>query len=514
MEQSFSQKIIRNTFYNAVGRVWGILVSLFLTPYIIHHIGIEKYGIWTIVGVITGYFGLLDFGIGASFIKYIAEYKAKKDYEKLNQLVNTGFVFYSLFAVIIVAVGLLSINSLVAFFHIPSHLQKDAFFVFSLGLIIFSISNALSPFVVTQVGLQRMDISNKVAVILSIPNVVGTIILLRIGYGLPGLMINNAIIFIISSIINIVIAFNILPELRFRPLLFSNRMLKKLFSFGYKIQVSRFSALVSFQTDKLIITYFLGIGFVTFYQLGSSLLQQIRQIPLLLVSALVPAVSEMEVRKDQRSLVDLYLSGSKYLILVSAPIMFFVVINASLIMQTWMGEKYELAALVIQILAVGYFMSIVSGVASSVAVGVGKTEFEMIYGFVTIILNLFLSIFLIIKIGFIGAVLGTSFSLILGQALFLMMFHKYLGTPLDGFFKLMYKPIIACFIGTLIILSLNYAFRGMTNIPGRFVHLCILGFNGMLFVSSYIAVIILSGYLDETDINRIKNSVPVLRHIL
>ncbi len=53
------------------------------------------------VAVLTGYFGLLDFGIGTSFVKYIAEYYTKKDYKSINQIVNTGCIFYSIFAILI-----------------------------------------------------------------------------------------------------------------------------------------------------------------------------------------------------------------------------------------------------------------------------------------------------------------------------------------------------------------------------------------------------------------------------
>ena len=83
-----------------------------------------------------------------------------------------------------------------------------------------------------------------------------------------------------------------------------------------------------------------------------------------------------------------------------------------------MGEGYGKAALVIQILALGYFTNLVSGAASSIAVGIGKTEFEMRYGILTSILNLFLSImfsvFLLVvitplRLGFLCVIRSLSF---------------------------------------------------------------------------------------------------------
>lgn len=513
MTQSISQKIIRNTIFNSIGRLWGILVALFLTPYVVGHLGIERYGIWAIVSVLTGYFGLLDFGIGTSFVKYISEYYAKKDYKSINQIVNTGFVFYSIFALLIITLAFLAISLLLNLFNIPQELYDEAVFVFLLGIVLFSVSNALSAFGAIQSGLQRMDISNKVAIAMSIPNIVGTIFFLENGYGLPGLMVNNAIIFIISSTINIIIAFKILPEVRFNPFSFSKEMFNKLFGFGYKLQVSKLSNLISFQTDKFLITYFLGIGLVTFYQLGSSILQQVRQIPLLLLSALIPAVSEIEARNGKESLNELYLIGSKYLIFVSTPLLFFVITNASLIMLTWMGSKYEKSALVIQVLALGYFAATVTGVASSIATGVARTEFEMKFGIFLAILNLLLSIILIIKIGFIGVAIGTTVSLTVAELFFMRMFHEYLGTPLNDFIRLFYKPMAACIIPTLVILYLNYGFWPVTASSGRLVNLSILGLNCIIFGGLYVAFISLNKYFDKYDIGLFKQ-IPLLKYLL
>lgn len=105
MEDIVSQKIIRNTVFNLLGRAWGLLVILALTPFIIAHLGVERFGIWMIVEALISQFGLLDFGFSTSFIKYIAEYFAKEDFKKINEVINTGFIFYSICAILAVVAG-------------------------------------------------------------------------------------------------------------------------------------------------------------------------------------------------------------------------------------------------------------------------------------------------------------------------------------------------------------------------------------------------------------------------
>lgn len=512
---SLSQKVIRNTFYNTIGRFWGGLVTLCLSPYIIHRIGREQFGIWAIAAILTGYFGLFDFGIGLSFVKYISEFYAKKEYDKINEVVNTGFVFYSLLAALSILIVATCIKPILAFLKVPGTISEDASFVFFSSVIIFNLSNALGPFTSMQNGLQRMDISSKVSIAVSVISLAGIIFFLELGYGIRGLMYNTIIIFLISSAVNLVIAFKILPSLRFNPFLFSKTVVKSLFNYGYKLQISRFANLVSFQTDNVLISHFLGIGLVVYYQLGSYILTQIRQVVLLLISALVPAVSEMDAKKEKSALRELYQRGTRYLIFVNMPLTFFAIVNASVIMWFWMGHPDVASAMVIRILAIGYFMATVTGVASSIAAGVARTDIDMKFGILLAAMNLTLSILLIIKMGFFGVVIGTAVSLAAASIFYVKMFHRYLEiSSVKVFFRLCYKPFIACLAPVVLTLFLNYKFSSIIVGGGRTAHFFILALEAIIFMLIYVSVILSTRYFDRYDLELVTSRVPFLKPLL
>ncbi len=98
---SLSRKIIRNTFFNMLGGSWGLLIKILLTPFIISYIGTDRFGIWALVLLFTGYFALLDFSIGTSVVKYVSSYYAKREFDSINKVVSSALVFYAV-------VGLLS----------------------------------------------------------------------------------------------------------------------------------------------------------------------------------------------------------------------------------------------------------------------------------------------------------------------------------------------------------------------------------------------------------------------
>jgi len=510
-KQSLSQKIIRNTFYNTIGHVWGILVVLILTPYVIHHIGIERYGIWVIIGVITGYFGLLDFGVGNVFVKYISEFYAKRDYEKINQVVNTGFVFYSAFAILIISLALFIIKLLLTFFKIPPYLYNEAQFVFLLGIILFAISNCLNVFRSIQSGLQRMDITNKVLIAASIPTVFGTIFFLKMGYGLPGLMVNNAIILGISGIADLIIAFKILPELKFNPFLFSKKVFKELFNFGYKLQIARMSSMISIHIDKLLISYFLSIGLVTFYQLGSSIVEKCKSTVLLFTGALMPAFSEMDAKGEKAKLIEGYARGTKYLALIAVPLFTFIIISAPDIMMIWMGPGYGISAWVIQILGVGWLCAVLSAMRSIILQAIARPDIEMKAGLVAAVLNIPLSIIFIVLFGFSGVVLGTSIALFFSVVYATIRLHKEIQLPIGRFLKTsVLKTVTICIcIGLPLWISVT-ALKGVFFELSRIKSLIFFIIQAALFFGIYLKVLIYTKPFDGVDVMMFAEDKPSL----
>ncbi len=512
---SVSQKVVRNTAYNIAGRIWGILVAVFLTPYIIARVGVEGYGIWAVVGVLTGYFGLLDFGISTSFVKYIAEFYSKKEFEKINQVVNAGFFFYSVFGVVIVTFSFIYIEPLVAFFKIPPALYRETIFVFLLGIFLFVASNALSPFVAIQSGLQRMDISNKIAIVISLPTVFGTIFFLEKGWGLSGLMINNVIIFVLSSSLSIVSAFRILPELKFNPFAsFNKEIIRKLFYFGYRMQLTKISGVVTSQTDKLLLVYLLSVNLVTFYQLGSSIISYAVSVSTLLISALMPAFTELESRGDLSVLVDAYLRSVKYLVFVAMPLFIFLIVTASKLVFIWVGMGYSKAVLVTQILAIAFLLNTIAQVAASACLAIDKPQFMATASGVIVFLNIVLSFVLIKAFGFYGAAWGTAIATNIGTGYFVILVHRAIGVSSRKLFLLLSPCLIAGILSAALVIGIDVAITAVHVSLSRFSALVVFGLQAVVFSAVYFLVIYYTKLFDNEDLRLFREKIPIVNQLM
>lgn len=515
MTKSISQKIFRNTVFNITGSFWSVLVMALLTPYIIKQISLERYGIWVLMGVVSGYYGLFDFGVGTSFVRYISDFYARKDYRKINQLVNTGFVFYLFVGALIIILNSFFIRPLLTFLRTPVYLYQEALFVFIAGVSLFCLSCLTSPFRAIEGGLQRMDITNKIAVSVSALNIFGTIYFLKNGYGLTGLALNYIIITAITCIAHIVVAFRILPELEFNPFMFTREIFRKMFNFGYKMQVAVISTMISMHFNKLLISRFLFVSLVTFYQLGSFIVEQAVSVVSLLLSALVPAFSELHAAGNRDRLVEGYTKGTKFLAFIAIPLFTFIFICADRIMGVWMGQGYGESAKIIRVLGVGWLFAVLSGMRSVVVQATAKTEIEMHAGLVAAVFNIPLSIILIKRVGFLGVAIGTSVALFASAAYALVRLHRELDIPVVDFIKeTLLKIAFVSVITGLLTWGVSRALSQFFPEPNRGISLIFLFTQGFLFLGMYILSLRYIKPFERVDIVSFKEKVPVVWHLL
>jgi hypothetical protein len=80
----------RNVMATIVARMVNMARGVCLVPFLLAHIGLEAYGIWTTIFILVTYVGLTTMGVSNVYIKYVAEFHAKREYDKANALLSTG----------------------------------------------------------------------------------------------------------------------------------------------------------------------------------------------------------------------------------------------------------------------------------------------------------------------------------------------------------------------------------------------------------------------------------------
>lgn len=509
---SVRSTLARNTAFNAAGRLWEAASGLVLTAYILDRIGLAAWGLWALVSVFTGYVGLLDLGVGSSFAKYIAEHAAREEDKQVSAVVSTGFFFYLALGIVLLAVGWPCVDWLVSLFvrlgpdrardFADARFTGDVRFLLRWGLVLFAASNCIAPFTAVQTGLQRMGITNILSFGASIVKIVATVAFIEAGYGVRGLLYTNAIVLAGFAVASVAIAFPLYPALRFSPRRITRHAFARLFAFGWRAQVAKLSNLIMFQTDKVIVAFvFRFLGMVGLYDLGLWVANKMRQIPLLLLSALVPAASDLDARGDQDRLRVLYLRSTKYVAAIALPLALFTVGAAGPIMRAWLGEKRDLAmaAWVCRLIAFGYIANILPGAGVGIALGKGRADLQMKAGAIATIANLALTVLLVYAIGFYGIPIATMLSMFLSCAWFFVAVRPLVGIgPLEVLRASALWPALASLPGFAVCVLADWLSADFVGrVPNGIVTLACMG----VFGASYLGLICHMPFLDPFDVD-------------
>ena len=64
-------------------------LGVLLLPFNLKHLGPETYGLWMVAASITAYFSILDLGYGGALVKFVAQYRARRDARAINEILST-----------------------------------------------------------------------------------------------------------------------------------------------------------------------------------------------------------------------------------------------------------------------------------------------------------------------------------------------------------------------------------------------------------------------------------------
>src|SRR5246500_3785706 len=123
---SLQIRALKNVVSNWAGLAVNIAVGFFLSPFILHHLGDDAFGLWVLIFSLTGYYGLFDFGIRSSLIRYVSRSQAIGDREELTRIVSTSLFSYTCVGLALVIPTVLVTFYIDRLFHIPAGFLRDA----------------------------------------------------------------------------------------------------------------------------------------------------------------------------------------------------------------------------------------------------------------------------------------------------------------------------------------------------------------------------------------------------
>ncbi|MFL6676675.1 MAG: oligosaccharide flippase family protein [Massilia sp.] len=364
-------RLARNAFSNLLGAVIPALVALGTVPLVVKGLGDASYGVYSLVTAIVGYFAVIDINVTAGSVKYIAEFNARQDRERIAETVFFGVIVYALIGA---AGGLglyLGAHYLVTgVFSVPPGLVPEATATLKLAALGFFVGQLQNYLQSVPQSLMRYDISSRLEVVFGTVVPLLTVGVLMLGYGLFEVILLRVVTSSVHSLILWRTMHRLLPGLAFRwP---GGEIRRSLLGFSAYSFLSRFASLSYAYADKLIIGALVGVTGLAYFTVASTLANRILGLTYRLSGVFFPAASALAAAGDLARLDRIYLKATRYVVYLNGAILVLVAVFAHPILRYWMNPEFaDHGAVVLAVMALSQFIDSLTSLPSLVNDGMG-----------------------------------------------------------------------------------------------------------------------------------------------
>jgi O-antigen/teichoic acid export membrane protein len=423
--QNAKSLLARNTVWSVVTFALQFLVPILLVPYMVSRVGKGHYGLWVAIYTLTGWFSFYDLGIWGPLVRDVAERQVRADRDGLRTLWATWFTFDLAAGAVLVAGAVAAAPELIRYF--AAGLTREVGMTIFIGLAVQSVLAVMMRHLnSTLQGLQRLDLTNNVSMAVLPPWLAGQVAVLEAGWGIRGLMLNGLVFTMVQVGILLALVHRTGYPVTYSPLRFSTAELRRLVSFGWKVQANLFLT-QAFRNDRVVMSrHGSSERMIAVYQFGAGIMDRLAGAVGVLSTGILSAASDLVARNDFDRLRILFLRGTKYHAVAAFGLLGFAAFFGDELMMLWMGEPLPESVRVLRIMAAGGIATAIGSCGHAVVVALGRP------GWLAISSGLGLSstVFLYTTVGrrydYLGLAASVSAGLALIQIVFMIGLRRFL----------------------------------------------------------------------------------------
>jgi O-antigen/teichoic acid export membrane protein len=419
MKKFDKRQILRN-----VGSSWSalginVLVGIFLSPYILHRLGDEAFGLWILIYSVTGYYGLFDLGIRSSIVRYVAKYSATEEHDELNRLVNTAMFSYSGIGTVAMGVTMIAAYFVNSIFRIPVEFVGTARWLLIMVGTSVSLGFPLGVFSGILEGLQRFYLLNFTNTTSTLLRAALIVIALRHGRGLLSVALITVTLPLFNGLVNAALVFRHFPLHLGLP--YVNRAtLKRIASYSGTTFLIIVAGRLRFKTDALVIGTFVSVAAVTYFTVGARLVDYASEVVSSLAQIFVPMSSQSHAKGDLGALRKIFVAGNRACAFIVFPITAILTILGKSVIEAWVGPKYVATSYpVLLVLLYPTTLMLAQSASGRTLWGMAKHRTWAWVVLAEGASNLILSVILVRPYGILGDAIGTAIPLTCSMVFFL-----------------------------------------------------------------------------------------------
>lgn len=448
----------RNTGTNYLRTVLRLGSGLILFRLTFQYLSTEAFGFYSLLWSLFGYTILLDFGLGFTAQKAVAEHSAGGDTARLNQLIATIFWSFAAVGAVMLVVFLLGRPHFLSWTKVDPLLRPTFGTAYTVFFCAMACAFPLGIFPEMLRGLQRIDLANWLTIASTTVNLALLAWALVHGWSLPVIVAISVLTTIAPSAAAWFMARPRIPGLSLHPRHYRLSAVRGVLSFSIVAYLITFTNLIMARTDQAVISFSIGVGFIALYQAGYKVAEMFGLFSVQMQDALTPAAAQMHMQKDASGLRDLLIKSSTLTVLLTTPLYALSAAYLTPLVKILTGlETLEPDTFWVgQSLLLATFSSLLTSSCSKRILMMCGWERRLLrISVVDAVANLVLSLLLVHRFGVFGVALGTMIPTVLvGWGWVLPLTARFAQTGVGSLLHEILRPAVPAIGGGLAVLAL------------------------------------------------------------
>ena len=410
-----------------------IILGLIYTPWMIHCIGRENYGLYTLATSVIALF-VFDFGLSAAITRFVAKYIAEGKNEKANNVIGLVYRLYFFIDAILLAllVGI--------YFFIPQIYQELTPDEVEQFKVVYAIAASYSvvafPFIpiggiITAyemfIQLRLCDLAHK---LIKVGLMTGCLLS---GYGLYALVIVNAVAGFAAILLKLYVMHRYIPQ---KPnLSYRNKQeFRQIISYSGWTTVIAIAGRLILKLAPTILGLFSGSAAIAILGIAITIDGYAYIFASAISGMFLPKVSRIVVKEKGDVLPLLIKVGRLQLMVVGAVVVGFACLGHDFIML-WVGDKFEESFLCTLIMIIAMLYTTPHEIANQDVYAQNKVKEMGIIHLGASLLNVALYFILAKPFGPLGIAIAVFVSLVIRTILMEVMYYRKLSIDIFAFLR-------------------------------------------------------------------------------
>lgn len=367
--------IKKNTLWNLIGSGAPLLVGGVTIPYLLKGIGVELFGVLTLIWVLIGYFSLFDFGLGRALTQIISKLRYSESKAYLSNVASVGVVLICYLGVI--GGGVLAALAYPLGFYwlnVNQVFQEQvviSLLIASLGIPLTTLTSGFKGILEAYLEFSYV---NYLRIFLGVGNFgLPAISVYLFGADLPAIVVSLVFVRFIVLLLHMLYVLRVL-EVKYIKIASYKPIVSEFAAFGSWMTLSNILSPLMVTADRFILSAVVGASVLAYYTVPFEVIIRLLIIPAALTGALFPQISLL-LNSDKNKAKVLFKQCVKLVFVVMFCFCMVIAIFSKIGIEVWINKDFaDKSWYVASILVIGVLFNSVAQIPHATVQASGNVK--------------------------------------------------------------------------------------------------------------------------------------------